>query len=458
MKINELKVDFNLGEEVPLYTLEVVKAANNEPILYYGYYGSFIENGNQLSLKLSLKNNKRMLGSSNDFYYPKIYNINEDGFVSTTEEFDEKFKGLSTKILRKHTEGGILISNSTLFISPNCTLPRSKIKDHLVENKISVKRSFKDSINVIIPNFNKWSIEYYYMPGDILFSKKKIVELLEFLKLHLTENNRIVIDIKKHSPAYKNFYYVDESCITQLLDELLKIECEIIKLDSSYYRFIVEICDKLMYNKDSLIKSFIDKYKEHINNIKTSKDKLSNLFIYGQPDVNDIYKLLTSNKNIVFDDVLLNKMSGSVIDTNSVNDILNMLSGTNSDEDLAVNIIINCNYDQSIQALLLLCLNAEAFNKVILNKTHNKTVNHKAFVLYMTNLFIKNGSLTLNLRHTLPKKIDIIKTIKNCFNEIDETSRKIIIDILFQNKNNVSLKETLEILDIESIKYDINLK
>jgi hypothetical protein len=266
---------------------------------------------------------------------------------------EEEHKELVTNKINNALEEFSLDEKDKLYFAKGVTIPRIKLKDLFAEKKIKSIRDFKEADKVIISKRtasklfkNSWS--RVYKTKFIL----KLIELLKTLDYYFNEDN---LDEFTESLEFYENDYVECNYLNNLYTLALKFDI-INKFNEKVYD------DMLSHNSDSW---------KYLYTLVDNDDINFYNFLIDQP-------VLYSEKGLL---KLINGEEAVVINENMYNSISDMFKSSDNDNTtLAIEILANSNYDESIAYILLALRN---YGPKISDSRSKNYVNFKSLLAYL---------------------------------------------------------------------------
>lgn len=430
-QINNINLEYNTLKEYIHYLFYKLNYNFNLSlcIIYLNYYNVNISVSNKILQIIEKIHNQTILfyGNKDLFKNHLIYiNNNFNKIINNTNYFLSNKNKLLKVIINNHDTNFIYVNNKKI--------KKNKYKINKYPEKLKNYITIHNLIYFTINSFN------YYNISDIIFKKKKIINLCSYFIHH--DYNNIIIDknFNFNDNLYKqltyNYYYVHDNYNFFMFKKNIDNK----EYDENIYNILINNYDyPFYYNKKKLSENFkkiIYYFFKHIKKIEPIKgsNKLRIKYIH-----NSLLKLLDNlkNKNYtitnyykIYTDYIFITLFNIIIDTNFLNLDNNYLQ------------IIKNNYFKNMKGIIILHL--------ITWKNFNKKLNLYIYILKLKNennklLFFEN-KINMNI----------------IYSEIDTKVKKIIIDPLclfnFLNKEKDFIKWINILKNNVSLLYDNPIK
>jgi len=281
----------------------------------------------------------------------KEFNITFDSCRSALLE--EDYKEIVTNKLNNALEEFSLDEKDKLYFAKGVTVPRIKLKDLFAEKKIKSIRDFNEADKVIISK--RTASKLFKDSWSRVYKTKFIVKLIELLKtLGYTFNQ---YDLNKFTDSLE--FYENEY-----------VECNYLSA----------------LNSSSLKSEIITRFNEKVYEDIIRHNVESWMYMYTLADDADInlYNFLV-NQSVLYNEKgllkLINGEEAVVINEDMYNSISDMFKSLDNDNTtLAIEILANSNYDESIAYILLALHN---YGSEISESKSKNYVNFKSLLAYL---------------------------------------------------------------------------
>lgn len=280
--------------------------------------------------------------------YIYIYNNNntlEWKTVRYTEDYTTS--GLISLLNKSISKDSLDLSKiKTIHFTSGCTVPRHKLKDFNKTHNLSVVRDPLKA-NVIISSKKSISNLVTTIYNSMIYSKDSFLKSLE-------SYDRNEIEVKQYNGS------------------LLNIKMETNKL----IEYIKNSNSELVIINDYAMGDWIN------NTFNSNYEKGRNFCVVKESNIPDINNLCTSTNIYPESEILKHLNMGPTIDTTMYNNIKDMINSPDrSNLIVAMEVMANCNYDESIVYISLLF---REFYKIKLRGTEEKNhVNFKSLITYL---------------------------------------------------------------------------
>ena len=265
----------------------------------------------------------------------------------------EDYKEIVTNKLNNAVEEFSLDEKDKLYFAKGVTVPRIKLKDLFAEKKIKSIRDFNEADKVIISK--KTASKIFNNSWSRVYKTKFIVKLIELLKTLGYTFNEYDLDRFTDSLEFYENEYVECNYLSALNSSSLKSE---------------------------IITRFNEKVYEDI--IRHNVESWMYVYTLADDANTDLYNFLVDQPVLYNEKGLLKLINGEeavVINENMYNSISDMFKSLDNDNTtLAIEILANSNYDESIAYILLALRNYG--NKISDSRSKNY-VNFKSLLAYL---------------------------------------------------------------------------
>lgn len=300
--------------------------------------------------------------------YSKITIIDKTSLLSRYNIVKDMLKKVSEKSLD-------LVKTKSIHFTTGCTVPRYKLKEF---NKIHGLSVIKDSTkaDAIITS----SKSLYSLFSDDYYNTYPRLELLEFFEKHFIGD---ILQEHHHNKTISNVVFKDKD---QFIKELQESNCDFVLLS---------------WQMSDLINKYIIANKSPF--VITTSNKI--LCSIKKSDIAVINKFYDPTSNIYPETEILKHLNlGPIIDVDMYNQLKTMINSPDkSNLIVAMEIMSNCNYDESIVYLSLLF--REFYETTIMKTNEKNHINFKSLISYLSYNNIRNIQLDNILAVLIDKEL-----------------------------------------------------